>query len=90
MGNAMFMYFSCFALEKMGETLGVEEAAMQCYFILSDPGEILREDIRKNLSSDVFEQFNSVSKRDFLTQFAVSWRRDHVEAPSHFIGKSIN
>jgi hypothetical protein len=65
MGNAMFLFFSCSALQRMGETLGVEEAAMHCYFMLSDPGKILREDIKKNFSPDVFEQFNSSLNETF-------------------------
>jgi hypothetical protein len=90
MGNAMFLFFSCSALQRMGETLGVEEAAMHCYFMLSDPGEILREDIKKNFSPDVFEQFNSLSKRDFLNQFSSSWKARDVKGMFIFDSSSIH
>ena len=77
-------------LQRMGETLGVEEAAMHCYFMLSDPGEILREDIKKNFSPDVFEQFNSLSKRDFLNQFSSSWKARDVKGMFIFDSSSIH
>jgi hypothetical protein len=68
----MFMIFSCVASEKMGETLGTEEAAIMTYFILSSP-EVIDEDVRKKFSL-LFEQLKSTSKRDFLNQFSSSWR----------------
>jgi hypothetical protein len=86
--NEMFMFFSCIALEKMGKTVGMEETAMLFYFMLSNP-DLIREDARKNIPSEVFDEFNSVTKRDFLNQFSIAWGRGHVKGTFTFDSESI-
>jgi hypothetical protein len=81
--SEMFMFFSCNALIKMGETVGMEETAMLYYFMFSHP-DLIREDARKNIPAEVFEEFNSVRKRDFLNLFSIAWRRDHVKGAFTF------
>jgi hypothetical protein len=74
---------------KMGETVGMEETAVLYYFMFAHPN-LINEDARKSIPPEVFEEFNSVRKRDFLKLFSIAWRRDHVKRTFIFDSQAIS
>ena len=67
-----FMMYSLVALNRMGEKLMMGENAMLSWISFSNP-QIIAEDVRKNIPANVFEQFASLTKRQFLQEFSNAW-----------------
>ena len=63
------MLYSLVALSRMGEKMTMHENAMLFWISFSNP-QLIVEDVRKNIPANVFEQFVSLTKRQFLQEFS--------------------
>jgi hypothetical protein len=71
--NEILLFFSVTALEKMGETLGIEEHALVQWIFISRP-EFLYQGAYDTLPTNIIENFRSGGKHEFLKGY-LAWQQ---------------